>query len=199
MARTKSTKDGYGIGAVARITGLTDHTIRVWERRYKAVVAKRTDSGRRVYTAANVEKLGLLKQLTDKGIPIGKIARKSNKALRNAMLEYDEIATKSLPDTVRIAVLGELVRSQLLQDPGPLEIAVADNSPETFSTDLERQPVDVVIFETTVVDAETVKELQSYVSLGRARCGLLVYNFGRKPDIDRAIKIRRASWSCDPR
>ena len=31
----------YGIGAVSRLTGLTDHTIRVWERRYSAVIAAR--------------------------------------------------------------------------------------------------------------------------------------------------------------
>ena len=77
MARTRTPKDGYAIGAVARITGLTDHTIRVWERRYKAVVARRSETGRRIYTAANVEKLGLLKQLTDKGIAISKIATKN--------------------------------------------------------------------------------------------------------------------------
>ena len=42
----------YGIGAVAKLTGLTDHTIRVWERRYAAVVAGRAANGRREYTAA---------------------------------------------------------------------------------------------------------------------------------------------------
>ena len=56
-------KDGYGIGAVARLTGLSDHTIRVWERRYGAVVAARSASGRRVYVAEDVEKLRLLKLL----------------------------------------------------------------------------------------------------------------------------------------
>jgi hypothetical protein len=56
----------YGIGAVAKLTGLTDHAIRVWERRYSAVVARRAANGRRVYGPADVEKLRLLKSLTDR-------------------------------------------------------------------------------------------------------------------------------------
>ncbi len=67
-SRGKSQGDEYGIGAVAKLTGLSDHTIRVWERRYEAVVAGRSDSGRRVYRTADVEKLRLLKLLTDKGV-----------------------------------------------------------------------------------------------------------------------------------
>ena len=50
----------YGIGAVSRLTGLTDHTIRVWERRYSAVVTARAPNGRRQYTEADVQKLCLL-------------------------------------------------------------------------------------------------------------------------------------------
>ena len=186
--KKKEAVDGYGIGAVARITGLTDHTIRVWERRYKAVVARRTGSGHRVYTPAHVEKLGLLKQLTDRGIAIGKIASKSNAALRQAVIEHGQVTTKSLPDTVRVAVLGNLVRTQLLENPGALEIVVADNDAERFVTDLEHQTVDVVIVETAIIDAQALKQMKSYLSLGRAQSGLLVYNFGQKSVIERAIK-----------
>lgn len=188
MARTKKSNEGYGIGAVARITGLTDHTIRVWERRYKAIVAKRSETGRRIYTAANVEKLGLLKQLTDKGIAIGKIATKNNAALRKAILEYDQVATSTLPDTIRLAVLGDHVRTQILQATGPYEVTIADNNPSRFAADLEKQPVDVIVLETAVLDSQVLKQLRSYISLGRARCGLFIYKFGRKQDVERASK-----------
>ena len=66
-AKNRDEQHTYGIGAVARLTGLTDHTIRVWERRYGAVVAQRASNGRRLYDPADVEKLGLLKKLTDHG------------------------------------------------------------------------------------------------------------------------------------
>ena len=68
------TNHRYGIGAVSKMTGLTDHTIRVWERRYEAVVADRTDTGRRLYSEDDVEKLTLLKRLTDGGVGISQVA-----------------------------------------------------------------------------------------------------------------------------
>ena len=74
MAEKKSHEELYGIGAVAKLTGLTDHTIRVWERRYGAVVARRAANRRREYTETDVEKLRLLKRLTDEGIAISQIA-----------------------------------------------------------------------------------------------------------------------------
>ena len=188
MARIKKSNDGYGIGAVARITGLTDHTIRVWERRYKAIVAKRSETGRRIYTAANVEKLGLLKQLTDKGIAIGKIATKNNATLRKTVLEYDQVATSALPDTIRLAVLGDHVRTQILQAKWPYEVVIADNNPSRFSADLAKQSVDVVVLESAVLDSQVFQNLKSYVSLGQASCGLIIYKFGRRRDIDRANK-----------
>ena len=77
-----SGKDHYGIGAVARLTGLSDHAIRVWERRYGAVVAARSASGRRLYVPADVEKLRLLKLLTDRGVAIGTIAGDSSEQLK---------------------------------------------------------------------------------------------------------------------
>ena len=48
----------HGIGAVARLTGLSDHTIRAWERRYGAVVARRAANGRRVYTEGDIAHSG---------------------------------------------------------------------------------------------------------------------------------------------
>lgn len=186
MAKTKSSQNNYSIGAVARITGLTDHTIRVWERRYGAVVAGRTETGRRIYTAANVEKLGLLKQLTDKGLAISKIAGKSNAALKKAVLEYDQVASKSIPGSIAIAVLGESVRAQLVENSGPYSLLVADSSPTRFAADLEKQLVDVVVVETTVLDNEALKRLRAYRLSAKARFGLLVYKYGRTPDLKRA-------------
>ena len=64
----------YPIQAVARMTGLTPHVIRVWERRYGTVAPRRTDTNRRLYTHEHVEKLRLLKRAIDQGHAIGQIA-----------------------------------------------------------------------------------------------------------------------------
>jgi DNA-binding transcriptional MerR regulator/methylmalonyl-CoA mutase cobalamin-binding subunit len=73
----------YQIGAVARVTGLSTHTLRVWERRYAVVTPARTPAGSRVYSDADVTKLRLLKRLTDEGHSIGRIAHLSVDELRS--------------------------------------------------------------------------------------------------------------------
>lgn len=65
------------IGAAAKRTGLSPHVIRIWERRYGAVEPSRTESNRRFYSEAEVERLGLLRQVTLAGHAIGSVAKLS--------------------------------------------------------------------------------------------------------------------------
>ena len=64
----------HPIRVVARLTGLTTHVIRAWERRYGAVKPVRTDAGARLYDDAAVERLQLLKALVDTGEAISAAA-----------------------------------------------------------------------------------------------------------------------------
>ena len=61
-------------GTAARLAGLPVTTLRVWERRYGVVAAPKTVTGQRLYSNHDVQRLGLLKQLTDRGHAIGTIA-----------------------------------------------------------------------------------------------------------------------------
>ncbi len=65
----------HPIKVVARRTGLSQHVIRVWEKRYNAVEPCRTDTNRRLYSDAEIERLHLLCQLTQAGHAISQIAR----------------------------------------------------------------------------------------------------------------------------
>ena len=70
--------DGEGkhpIQIVARRTGLTPDVIRVWERRYEAVLPRRTSTNRRLYSDRDVERLQLLRRATLAGRRIGDVAR----------------------------------------------------------------------------------------------------------------------------
>ena len=58
----------YSIGAVARMLGLSQATIRSWEDRYGLVVAARSDGGRRIYTRAQLEELRFIKERLDEGL-----------------------------------------------------------------------------------------------------------------------------------
>lgn len=59
---------------VARRTGLSAHVIRVWERRYGAVTPVRTGTNRRLYSEEDIERLSLLRRLTEAGHNIGNVA-----------------------------------------------------------------------------------------------------------------------------
>ncbi len=58
-------------------TGLTSHTIRVWEKRYNAVSPGRTETNRRLYSDDDIAHLHLLHQVTQSGHCIGDIAHLS--------------------------------------------------------------------------------------------------------------------------
>ena len=72
----------YRSGVAARLSGLSVETLRVWERRYDLSGTRRSASGQRLYTADQVQRLSLLKQLVDRGHPIGQLAHLSTDELR---------------------------------------------------------------------------------------------------------------------
>ena len=190
---TSNNEHRYGIGAVARLTGLSDHTIRVWERRYGAVIAERTANGRRVYGPAEVEKLGLLKMLTDRGLSIGQIAGEDLEALRERWQTLNDIASTPVPEHIGVAVLGDFLPGRLAaedRDIAPIEILVAGNDRESFVADLACHPVDVVVLETPVLDSNSIEQLQQYLADSDVARGILVYSFGRARDIERANDSR---------
>jgi len=65
----------YRIGTLARLSGVSTHLIRVWERRYEALEPDRSGGGARLYSAADLERLRLLKRAVDRGHAIGQVAR----------------------------------------------------------------------------------------------------------------------------
>lgn len=72
----------YRSGAVARMVGMPVTTLRVWERRYGVGSAEVAPSGHRLYSAADVERIALLKRLTQLGHAIGSIAALGTTELR---------------------------------------------------------------------------------------------------------------------
>jgi DNA-binding transcriptional MerR regulator len=58
----------YGIGAVARMLGITPSTLRTWEDRYGLVSPQRNGSGRRLYSHDDIERLRFVKTKVDEGI-----------------------------------------------------------------------------------------------------------------------------------
>lgn len=71
----------YRVGMVAKLTGLSTHVLRVWERRYEAVRPQRTPKGGRLYSDADVRRLNRLSRLVRAGHSISAVAGLSDEAL----------------------------------------------------------------------------------------------------------------------
>lgn len=64
----------FSIQAASIRSGLSPHVIRIWERRYSALTPTRTGTNRRMYCHEEIERLRLLRELTENGHRIGNIA-----------------------------------------------------------------------------------------------------------------------------
>lgn len=80
-------KSHHGIKSVAKRTGLSAHVIRIWEKRYGAVKPERTGTNRRLYSEEQIERLGLLRDITRAGYSIGLVAKLTTDKLRNVAAE----------------------------------------------------------------------------------------------------------------
>ncbi len=72
---------GHPIKVAVRRTGLSAHVIRVWEKRYRAVVPARTATNRRLYSDEDIIRLQWLQQAVQTGQSISRIARLSTAEL----------------------------------------------------------------------------------------------------------------------
>jgi MerR family transcriptional regulator, light-induced transcriptional regulator len=81
----------YPLRTVARLTGLSPEVLRAWERRHGVVEPIRTPGGTRRYTAADLERIRLVKAAVDAGHRVGQVAR----------LDLEELKRRSAVAEVR--------------------------------------------------------------------------------------------------
>ncbi|KQQ93569.1 MerR family transcriptional regulator [Massilia sp. Leaf139] len=103
--RTEPERIMYRSGAAARLAGLPVETLRIWERRYSLSDAERSEHGQRLYSAEQVARLGLLKQLVDQGHAIGVLAGLGREQLQ-AMLAASAGDARLSTGPVRIVLVG---------------------------------------------------------------------------------------------
>ena len=105
-----STAPRYPMRVVAGRVGLTEMTVRAWERRYAAVTPARTKGGQRLFSDADVERLLLLRALTAQGTAISALAPLSTPALRRMAPDVAAAAATSsvVGDATAREIAGEL-------------------------------------------------------------------------------------------
>jgi MerR family transcriptional regulator, light-induced transcriptional regulator len=95
----------HPIRVVAQRTGLTTDVLRAWEKRYGVVEPGRSETGHRLYSDEDVERLSLLRRATEAGRAIGGIANLDLSALAAVVREDD--AHRRAAERQRITAAGD--------------------------------------------------------------------------------------------
>lgn len=65
----------FPIREVSRVTGVHPVTLRAWERRYGLIQPTRTDSGHRLYSAADIESVRSILAWIERGVSVSKVGK----------------------------------------------------------------------------------------------------------------------------
>jgi DNA-binding transcriptional MerR regulator len=178
---------GYGIGTVSRLTGISTHTLRVWERRYNAVEAERSESGRRLYSRRDIERLTVMKHLVDRGEPIGHVARLPQPELQERLQTYEQHVARreqlsSAP--IRAALYGESLYADARGDIAGVNVVTREANLAAFRADIKRLRPEALVLEFPTIDSGTRGLVSDLRRLSAASRVVIIYSFGRRQDLD---------------
>lgn len=125
--------NGYSIRVASRLTGISSDTLRMWERRYGFPSPARNDSGIRVYSDAEIERLVLVSRALKAGFRAGEVIHRDTDELK-ALLRgsvQQRIETEPGAPTVS-SLLGTLARDDADTLRAELKQAVATLGPHRF-------------------------------------------------------------------
>ncbi|TCI80180.1 MerR family transcriptional regulator [Exiguobacterium sp. SH0S1] len=91
----------YSIKTVASLTGVNPTTIRAWERRYQFIEPSRTDSGHRLYSDKDVEKIKWVVEKQREGLTVSQAIQQLHEAPKPKPARlYDEELKDGLMDAL---------------------------------------------------------------------------------------------------
>lgn len=109
-------------GVAARLSGVPVETLRVWERRYGVIRPARSARGQRLYSAEDVRRLTLIKQLLDQGFAIGTVFNLPKEELTRLLTAADARKTGWAVDgsvtagRLQLALVGPTVGSRRFRE-----------------------------------------------------------------------------------
>jgi len=183
----------YRSGVAARLVGIPVGTLRVWERRYSVGDPQVSGRGRRLYSAKNIERLRLVKQLVDAGNPVGSVARLPLEALlevRAATTSFGAVAGAPVAATaaVRIAIVGAI--SRLRWHPG-LSVVGECADLDKAAKALRDVQADIVVFEQQSLIDLARENIEVIKRVTDARAVIILYRFAPGETIRR---LRREGY-----
>jgi len=194
----------YGIGTVARLTGLKPDTLRVWERRYGLGASHKSSTGRRQYTQSDLEHLQLVAALVNDGARIGEIAGSDGKTLEMLLRQRGVRSHGNLPKTKPKAVfVGIGLCDWLDGHQGCISNVDARLSRSEF-TDLDLDALealgdcDVLVAECASLGSTQIERLRKLQSANVAKRIIVVYRFGNARWLEELETVGVASMEFPP-
>jgi DNA-binding transcriptional MerR regulator/methylmalonyl-CoA mutase cobalamin-binding subunit len=126
----------YSIKAVSQATGLTVETLRAWERRYGIVVPNRDQTGRRVYRADDVLRLRRLREATERGHPIGRLAELSEESLAQLLNDVPDRRSRATSSAFVERILEAAQQYRSAECEQALTLAIAMMPPQRLVSDV---------------------------------------------------------------
>lgn len=177
----------YRIGMVAQLTGLSVNTIRTWERRHGALAPMRSKGGGRLYSDQDIERLVLLKQLTERGAAISTVAPLGNPAL-TARLRRRGPTELAPPSGLRVALLHRSLGGTLEDHQSPLgdwDVRVNASTAEGFIDAVATSgPVDALILDLALLGPQPAAMFARCVEAASVNTALVVYHFAARRVLD---------------
>ncbi len=193
---------GLRIGAVAKLTGLSVHTLRKWEDRYEAVQPKRSAGGERLYTREDLKRLALMRRLSVAGMSLRDLAGLSLEALEETWERLSGQTpvggTVDDPDRVlRAAAVGATVPHSLGRArSGRLDLVARGSTDSALFEAIGSARVDVVLAEFQTVYPEMRPRIDELLERTGARAAVIVYGFAARSTLEalrrRAVVMLRA-------
>ena len=155
------------------MAGVPVATLRVWERRYGAIDAPKTRTGQRLYASHDVQRLRLLKQLTNTGHAIGTIATLDLAALQALANQVEPPA----PAGRYVVVVGRSAAHRLGRFPACVLQAAYDDLDQAERA-LEVPDADVWVVQLPTLQPATAERVLALHTSGRAPALVVLYGFG---------------------
>ena len=131
-------KPYYRIGEVAKHLGVQTHVLRYWESEFPQLGPTRAPSGHRLYKAADLEKLGQVKDLLHVQ---GYTLAGAKRYLQEQQEQQDEPAPRSEPQAKEEAPAENAAQPSLSLNPAPQAQASAPEPQAPAGFELERQEI----------------------------------------------------------
>jgi len=187
-----SAPPSFRSGAVARMAGMPVSTLRIWEQRYQAVGPTTAPSGHRLYSASDVERVAVLRQLTQRGHAIGSLARLNVEQLQELIRTHASAKTpessrapkRSAP--LRIVVVGQAMARRLGRpavinrwSTRPQIVAAYDSLDQATEAagGFKGAPVDLLFWHVASLQDDAVAGLKAARDAWKARETLVAYRF----------------------